>query len=162
MKTSDPTQSSVEVLAREHMKELRAKYCWYVSRGDYERIAELYTPDGVFDFELQGKRHALTGTQGIIEGLRTRIEAGAIFPKVYNHVLFVLSPTEGIGTCAMEAHTTRADRPPFGGYYHDRFRVYEGKWLFSERRFFRYWPDFERSGLDLDGSPESGLSAQRP
>jgi hypothetical protein len=36
-----------------------------------------------------------------------------------------------------------------------------GKWLFAERRLFRYWPDFERSGLDLEGSPETGLAARR-
>jgi hypothetical protein len=161
MNAIDPMRLAIELLAREHMKELCAKYCWYVSRGDYERIAELYTPDGIFEFEQDGRRHALRGADGVRDGLKNRIQAGVVFPKVHNHVLFFISQTEAAGSCTMEADTARPDRPPFAGYYHDRFRLHDDKWLFSERRFFRYWPDFERSGLDIDGSPERGLSALR-
>jgi hypothetical protein len=161
MNAMDPARLAVEILAREQMKELRVKYCWYVCRGDYQRVAELYTPDGIFEFEQNGKRHALKGAEAIREGLKARVRPGEIIPSVYNHTILLRSPTEAVGSCTMEAHTTSADRAPFGGYYHDFFRQQAGKWLFSERRFFRYWPDFERSGLDMEGSPETGLSALR-
>jgi hypothetical protein len=160
MDEMDPARLAVEVLAREHMRELRASYCWYVCRGDYQRIAELYTPDGIFEFEQNGRRHALKGTQALLEGLKERIRPGEIFPNVHNHTIVIRSPTEAIGSCTMQAHTTTPDRPSFGGYYHDFFRRHAGKWLFAERRFFRYWPDLERSGLDMEGSPETGLSAR--
>ena len=159
MKEMDPARLAVEMLAREHMMELRVKYCWFVSRGDYQRIAELYTPDGIFEFEQNGSRHALKGTAAIVEGMKVRLKPGAIFPCVYNHTIAMRGPTEALGSCTMQAHTPT--QPGFGGYYHDRFRQHAGVWLFAERRFFRYWPDFERSGLDMEGAPETGLSARR-
>jgi len=160
MNEIDPARLVVEVLAREHMKELRARYCWHVCRGDYRRIVELYTPDGIFEFEQNGKRHALKGTEALLEGLKTRIVRGQIFPNVHNHTIVMRGPTEAIGSCTMEAHTTIAERPPFAGYYHDFFRLHKGTWLFAKRRYFYYWPDFQRSGLDMEGSPETALSAQ--
>ena len=30
-----------ELLVRQTISELRSKYCWYVSRGDYEKIVDL-------------------------------------------------------------------------------------------------------------------------
>ena len=153
------TRRLEELATREALKELRARYCWYASRGDYERMTQLYTPDGVFEFMAEGKRLAFRGHDGIRECLRKTTHPGLVFPMVHNDVL-VITGAEAVGTCGMEARTTSKEMPAFSGYYHDRFRRIEGQWFFAERRFFRYWPAFERSGLDIDGTPESGLSAQ--
>jgi len=148
-----------ELLVRKEISELRSKYCWYVSRGDYERVVELYTPDGIFDFAMDGKRVSVKGTAALRDALARTTFPGVVFPMVHNEISFVDGDTAH-GICSMEAKCTAPGLPGFSGYYHDKFRVHEGKWRFTERRFFRYFPDFERSGLDLDGTPEKGLSAQ--
>ena len=156
---TDTNSAIWELQARTALSELRARYCWYVSRGDYEQVAALYTPDGVFEFALDGKRVTCEGIEAIREELARSTFPGLVFPMIHNQVTFVAGDTAH-GTCGMEAKTTVKDLPTFSGYYHDRFRVHQGQWRFTYRSYFRYYPEFERSGLDLDGSPEKGLSAQ--
>jgi hypothetical protein len=148
-----------ELLVRKAISELRSKYCWYVSRGDYERVVELYTPDGIFDFAMDGKRVSVQGTAALRDALARTTYPGVVFPMVHNEISFV-DGDKAHGVCSMEAKCTNPQLPTFSGYYHDKFRVHEGQWRFTERRFYRYFPDFERSGLDLDGTPETGLSTQ--
>jgi len=155
----DPVQIMHELLVRQRVSELRARYCWYVSRGDYEGMVQLYTPDGLFEFSVLGPRETHRGHAQLREGLARSVYPGEIFPMVRNEVTVVDGDT-AVGTCTMEARTTHPDMPRFSGYYHDRFRVHDGVWRFAERRFFRYMPVFERSGLDIVGAPETGLSAQ--
>jgi hypothetical protein len=80
-------------------------------------------------------------------------------PLIHNHTIEVKGD-EAFGTSVMEAHGPKMTPDRWSGYYHDRLRRVDGKWLFVERRWFRSWPSFERSGLDIDGTPETGLSAQ--
>jgi len=151
--------SEKDIVAREEIKELRARYCWYVSRGDYERIVAMYTPDGIFEFLAGDKRMSVQGHEALREWLKNSTLPGVVFPLIHNEIIMI-DGDNAVSTCAMEARTVNPEIPAFSGYYHDRLRRQGGRWLFSERRFFRYYPRMERSGLDIDGSPESGLSAQ--
>jgi hypothetical protein len=148
-----------ELLVCQAISILRSKYCWYISRGDYEKMVELYTPDGGFEYEMDGKRVYHKGTAALRECLAHTTYPGFVFPMIHNEVTFV-NGDEAHGVCSMEAKSTSRDMPFFSGYYHDKFRVHAGAWRFSERRFFRYFPVFERSGLDVDGMPETGLSTR--
>jgi hypothetical protein len=149
-----------DMLVRKAVSELRSKYCWYVSRGDYEKVTALYTADGIFDFAMDGKRVQAKGSDAVRECLARSTFPGVVFPLIHNEVTFIDSDDKAHGVCSMEAKCTAPGLPIFSGYYHDWFRRENGTWLFAERRFYRYFPDFERSGLDMDGSPETGLSKQ--
>jgi len=39
-----------DILIRFATEDLRSKYCWFISRGDSHEIAELFVPDGVYEF----------------------------------------------------------------------------------------------------------------
>jgi ketosteroid isomerase-like protein len=142
--------------AKEQIKELRARYCWHAARGDYDRIVEIFTPDGMFEVMANGQRIAHRGREAIHAFLAKSMVPGMVFPTITNEVITVEGDT-AYGTCAM---CSAAPNNTFSGYYHDRAVLYEGRWLFTERRFFFYTPVFERSGLALDGTPETGLAAQ--
>jgi hypothetical protein len=148
-----------DLAAREEIKELRARYGWHVARGDYDRIAELFTPAGVFEVLNDGRRTAYRGREAIRALLASRAAPGQLFPMIHNEIITV-DGDHAFGSCAMQSLSPLPGQPGFSGYYHDRFEVREGRWLFTERRFFFYIPVFERSGLDLDGQPETGLAAQ--
>jgi hypothetical protein len=147
-----------ELMVREQIGELRARYCWYVARGDYEGVIGLYTPDGVYESSTNGARQTFRGASELRERLSRTVQPGRLFPMIHAGVT-VVNGNEAYGTCTMQARTANPDMPTLSGYYHDRFRVHANVWLFSERRFFTYQPTFERSGLDMIGAPDVGLSA---
>lgn len=153
------TQLLRELAAREEIKELRARYGWHAARGDYDRVAELFTPAGLFEATADGRRSAHRGREAIRAYLAGSIAPGVVFPMIHNEII-TIDGDQAFGTCAMQSRSPLPGQPGFSGYYHDRAEVCDGRWLFAERRFFFYTPTFERSGLGLDGQPETGLAVQ--
>jgi hypothetical protein len=147
--------------AREQIKELRSTYAWHAARGQREQIAALFTSQGVFEIPAQGERRRLQGRESILAYLQTSMWPDMIFPIIHNHVIDVRGDV-AVGTCVMEAFTKSrvAEHFPDGflGYYHDRLaRQADGRWLFTERRWFTYWPQFEDSGLPVRPEHEPPL-----
>ena len=154
----DTARMLKELLDREEIKEMRARYCWHVVRSDGEKLAALYTPDGMFEVHNGGPPMIFKGREAIAKTI-TQTPPGTIFPVIHNHTV-VITGDDAYGTSVMEAHgpTLKPDR--WSGYYHDRLKRVDGRWYFTAWRWFRYYPTFERSGLDMDEKPETGLSAQ--
>jgi hypothetical protein len=117
----------------------------------------LFTPDGIFECLYEGKRKRMHGQDEIRAFLRATMGPAMVFPLLHNEIV-VVQGNNAYGTCAMESRSADG-KIAFAGYYHDKARLHEGQWRFSERRWFLYVPVFERSGLDLDGKPEVGLAA---
>jgi hypothetical protein len=155
--TSEDLATRIAVLeAREHVKELRARYAWFAARGQFEGIASLFAVDGVFEAFTGTARQRFSGQAAIREFLsRSMTSAGMVFPMIHNHIIEVRGD-EAVGTCAMESRATPGGPYPngFAGYYHDRARRVNGRWLFTERCWYLYNPVFERSGLNMVGMPE--------
>lgn len=150
---SDLDQRIAALEAREQVKELRSSYAWYASRGQRDAVAALFAPHGVFELKAGGERIRLTGPQEIAAFLETSMWPDMVFPIIHNHIIDVDGDLAE-GTCVMDARTKgiNAEYFPDGflGYYHDRAeRQPDGRWLFTERRWFFYWPEFEDSGLPL-------------
>jgi hypothetical protein len=156
---SDRNESQMlrDLLAREAVRELRARYGWHAARGDYEGIVSLFTPDGMFEVKYQGERRLLRGQDAIRTFLGATMVPRMVFPMIHNDLVTIEGDTAH-GSCAMESRSPDGTGG-FSGYYHDKARLHEGRWLFTERRWFLYIPEFERSGLGLDGKPETGLAA---
>ena len=145
-----------QLLAAEQIRELRAKYCWYVAHRQFDKLVGLFTPDGLFQFTQDGKTTDVKGRDAL---LKVYVNTSPTYPATHNHTVVVTSENEAYGTCTMNARAV-AEVPEFGGYYHDKYQRIDGTWYFTERLWFRSWPGpFERSGLDMDGNSESGLSA---
>jgi hypothetical protein len=146
-------EQRLEILeAREAIKELRARYGWCAARGNYDGVAELFWPDGVFELLFGAERLRLEGREAIRTLLAKVMKPSTIFPLIHNDTITV-DGDEANGTCAMETRSSPNSESGFIGYYHDRARRHEGTWLFAERRWFQYTPKFEDSGLDIDGRP---------
>jgi len=141
-----------EIEAREAIKELRARYGWCATRGDYTGVANCFTPDGVFEAGLGKDRNRLVGREAISAALARLVTPVAVMPMLHNETIRIVGD-EAQGTCTMESRVAPNFDGGFVGYYHDRLRRIDGKWLFTERRWFVYSPAFEDSGLTIDGEP---------
>ena len=158
-----PAAQSIEaqihdLMATKLITELRARYGWHAARGDFEGIVGLFAPEGIFETAVaDGTRHRLTGQAEIRAFLLGNMVPGMVFPLIHNDIVVVQGDT-AYGSCAME--TRSADgKLAFSGYYHDKARIVDGQWRFTQRLYFTYVPRFERSGMDMDWQPETGLAA---
>jgi hypothetical protein len=125
--------------ARFAISELRSQYCWYTTRGLRDEVVGLFTDDCIF----QNSRNAhdepitVTGKAGLREYL-SKMKPGRRVPMVMNEIIKV-NGDEAEGTCVMQS----IGEDGFCGHYIDEFRRVDGRWLFSVRRFYPYWPIFK-------------------
>ena len=145
-------QRIADIEAREAVKELRARYGWNATRADYAGVAGCFAPDGVFEFGTPTARHRVVGRQAIWDALARLVTPVAVMPMLHNHTV-TIKGDEAYGTCSMESRVAPNYDGGFVGYYHDSLRRFAEGWLFTERRWFLYSPEFEDSGLDIDGKP---------
>lgn len=125
--------------ARVAISELRSKYCWYTVRGLKHELVELFTDDGVFQNSRNAEEDPVVveGKESLQEYF-SRIKPARRIPLVTNEVVTV-DGDHAEGTCAMLGVGDES----FCGHYIDSFRKLDGRWLFSARRFFPYWPIYK-------------------
>lgn len=131
---SKPIEQRVQELAdREEIKELTAKYCWHVARGEGEEIARLFTDDGLLDVKDQNFK-PVRG-EDLRKFYRNSVrEPELAVPFIHNHII-ELNGDEARGTCMIDARFIRGGESVIAaGYYEDKYRRVNGKWLFAERR----------------------------
>jgi hypothetical protein len=124
--------------ARYAISELRSRYCWHTARGDREAVVSLFTPDGVFENHRKaGGVPAVAVGHDQIRAYLSQMAPGRRLPSVTNEVVHIEAGSAE-GTCFMSS----VGDEPFCGHYIDSFQQHEGKWFFSRRAFYPYWPIF--------------------
>ncbi len=129
---------------REAIRELTARYCWLVTRGEAEAVSALYTADGVFEVPApDGGRHETVGRAAIFQRLAS-VRPGQVCPIVGNHIIAVTGD-EAVGTCAMRntPRDVEGNLSQVVGFYRDQYRREDGGWRFAARRWFIYVPVYD-------------------
>jgi len=120
-----------QIIDKDDIRELTAKYCFAVAENDTAAIVGLFTPDGVF--KIRDK--AVTGTEDLTEFYTG--PPGAISPKpfIQNHVIEV-DGDNATGRCGVEIRVVHKDQAyTAAGHYYDTYRRVDGRWLFAQRDF---------------------------
>ncbi len=73
-------QKVQELPDREEIKELTAKYCWHVQHSEGEKIARLFTEDGVLEATRQQAGARYGGAAEVLRRDNSGRIAGAIHP----------------------------------------------------------------------------------
>ncbi len=123
-----------ELEDRDQIKELTARYCWHVAHGEGEKVAGLFTDDGVLEV-TDGSFKPVHGKEALLKFYRTSVNQPELaIPFIQNHIIEVKGD-EAEGTCGIEARFSRnGESVTAAGYYEDRYRRVNGKWLFAQRR----------------------------
>ncbi len=127
--------------ARNAISELRATYCWHTVRARREALVDLFTEDAIFENTRDAKAPSVR-VQGraALFAFFAKMTPARRIPLVMNEVIRIEGDAAE-GTCAMMA----LGEDHFCGHYIDDFRKAGGRWLFSRRRFFPYWPEYRPS-----------------
>jgi uncharacterized protein (TIGR02246 family) len=125
-----------ELEDKDEIRELTARYCWHVSRGEGEAVANLFTDDGTLDV-TGGDFKPVHGREALLKFYRASVrEPEAAIPFIQNHIIEIRGD-EAHGTCAIEARFARnGESVTAAGYYEDKYRRERGKWRFVERKIF--------------------------
>jgi hypothetical protein len=122
------------LMDREAIKELTARYCWHVMRGEGAKVVDLFADDASFDNSANAGAIA-NGRAELLkfyEGIRP-LQA---IPFIHNHIITV-NGDQAIGTCAIEGRfTIKEDSLTGAGYYEDKYRRVNGSWRFAARKLF--------------------------
>jgi hypothetical protein len=139
-----------ELVARESIRDLVARYNASGDAGRFDPMLELFAEEAVMEVP-GGVHHGRAAIRAFFEGVSQRTGGGRAAPFVRHltatHQIDVLSETEARGRCYYAVLTDRG--LDHWGRYVDEYRRLGGRWLFWRRR------------VTLDAEVPGGWSAGR-
>jgi hypothetical protein len=126
-----------ELVARESIRDLVARYNANGDSGRFDPMLELFAEDATMELP-DGVHRGRAAIRAMVEGVATRTgdrpKAGAKFIRHFTatHQIDLVSPTEAKGRCYYVVLTDRG--VDHWGRYVDEYRQLEGRWLFWHRK----------------------------
>ncbi|WP_280219624.1 nuclear transport factor 2 family protein [Nocardia neocaledoniensis] len=149
-----------ELLAREQIRDLVARYNSLGDRGLSVEVAELFDEDGVLEVADAGGTRTASGKPSIrdlLEEIKSswRDESGEDRPLyvrhvVGTHVIDLLAADSARGVAYVLV--LRAEGLVAGGRYFDDYRQIAGRWVFASRRAVADTRSAASAVLDSSGS----------
>ena len=141
-----------ELWDREKIRELTYQYGLSIELQDEDRMAALFTEDGVADFSQLG-RGEIRGHQALREFYRTTWPL-EVKPFFTNHIIEI-DGDRATGICSLENRATRDGESLIGaGRLHDEYRRVDGEWKFARRRVEMFYFAPLREGWAKRAGPD--------
>jgi len=132
--------------SREHIKELKARYCRYIDTKQWQRLATLFTDD--CRFEGLGSAPAGADVATFVAGVSSRLAPTISVHHCHMPELVATGPDTARGIWSMEdfvewtdgstVKETPGSRGFYGyGYYEEEYRREGGRWKISFLRLAR-------------------------
>jgi len=126
---------SWELVARESVRDLVARYNANGDSGRFDQVVELFAPDAVMEVdgrEYRGRDEIRTIFTAAAESIRDRPGP----PIVRHHTSTLQIDVDGPGSAAARCYyqVLMAHGLDHWGRYIDQFGVVDGRWLFTRRR----------------------------
>ena len=123
-----------ELIDREAIRTLPVRYCHCVWQKDLDGFANLFSEDGAISSSDPGLPRA-QGRDGLRKMIAEGIETMKLRPFIHNHVVELVGPDRGKGTCYVEVRLLRdGKRQLMAGWYDDEYIKVGGEWKFKSRR----------------------------
>ena len=146
MSTEQMTQ---ELFDREKIRELTARYCFYVMTNQREKVPTLFAEDASF---LGNSGPPAYGKKAL-EKMFGRTRDVTLMPFIQNHLIEVEDTTHARGTCAVEVRAVQGGVPmTAAGYYQDEYVKVGQDWKFQSRNLHL----FHFVALDKGWTAEDG------
>jgi SnoaL-like domain len=124
-----------ELVAREEIRELVARYAHFADSGRFEELVALFAEDGLLQID---DREPLRGRDAILAFLastRSAVRESSAVRSIRHHVsslrIDVSAPVAATGSSYFLVVTQRG--PDHWGRYRDRYTVSGSRWLFAAR-----------------------------
>jgi hypothetical protein len=129
---SDTTAQLQQLLDREAIRDLAARYAHLVWQNQPLATVELFTEDGVVDLGADGGR--IEGQQALRAIYSEKVGSMMLHPFVHNHII-ELDGDHASGIAYMDLRCIRDGQSLMGsGYYEDQYVREDGVWKFRYRK----------------------------
>ena len=138
------------IVAAEAIKVLKARYCRFLDKKEWQRWGDLYTADATVGMDSgEGQvRGILAGRDNIVRGVREQIGHAVTVHRVYGPEIEVLGPQRAKGVWAMDDQVIfpAGANAPFQslhgfGHYREEYGLEEGRWRIATLRLSRLRED---------------------
>jgi len=126
-----------QVVDREAIRNLSARYCDCLWRNDIEGLVSLFIEDGAFIVEGREVEAISRGRAQLRKVYEKAI--AEISPRLFIHssVVDLLDENRATGRCYSEVYSANLKMQRVGlGYYEDEYAKVGNKWKFASRRYF--------------------------
>jgi len=125
-----------ELLARESIREIVARYAHLADTGRFDELVNLFTEDGVLRGGDSPEAKGRDAIRRFLQGTNTDLAAATRQTLIRHHVsnlrIDVQDPTLAEGASYFFVVTERG--PDHWGRYRDTYACVDGRWLFRYRR----------------------------
>ena len=137
-----------ELVARECIRQVKARYCYHLDRKEWYAYADLFTADATMDVDeavsTRGRdprpRPRLAGREAIRAHLPALLGDADTVHQVHSGLIEFTSPTEATGIWAMEDIVCMPGLLLEGrGHYRETYRVDVGRWRIGSLHLTRTW-----------------------
>jgi 3-phenylpropionate/cinnamic acid dioxygenase small subunit len=143
-----------ELIAREAIKEAKARYCRLLDTKQWDAWGECFTDDVVMDVtddvsDIPDAQTIIKGRQAVVDQVSKLIQPSLSTHQVHSSEITFSSASQATAIWAMEDWVTFPDGHdlPFKsingrGYYHETYRLESGSWRIAKLRLERLQRDF--------------------
>lgn len=154
-KTTD--ELVAEMLDREAVRDLPARYCDCVWRGDIDALVGLFAENGAFVIRTAEGETRVEGRAALADFYRVGLRHQQR-PLIHNVVVELGRKGRATGRCYVDLRSARHNMELMGvGHYADEYRKVRGKWLFETRCFHAVRVD-EGPGSVARGTPATSAA----
>jgi uncharacterized protein (TIGR02246 family) len=125
---------------KDDIRELLARYCFHLDAGDFAAMADLFTPDGVWETAFGTG----TGRDGIVAQAQS-ISTGERPRRVHLTTNIVITldgdTASAVSNWALIQNSPAGPSIGSGGAYRDRLVKSAGQWYFKHRTIDRFIAD---------------------
>ena len=141
------------LLAREAIKETKARYCRLLDTKQWGEWGDVFTDDMEMDVsddvaDIPGAATLVKGRETVVNQTRDIISAGTYMHHVHSPEITFVSDTEARVIWAMEDFITFPDHTPAPfksqrafGHYHETYRLDGGQWRIARLKLERQFKD---------------------
>lgn len=138
------------LLAKEAIRDVKARYCRCLDTKDWAGFAALFTDDAVMDVREDTGNPPITGIPEIVAQVRFAVEYAASSHQVHSPEITLDGPDHARGVWAMQDRVVwQADKSPIPevgsitgyGQYHETYRREGGAWKIAALRLSRFHVD---------------------
>jgi len=138
------------LLAKEDIRDVKARYCRFLDTKDWAGFASLFTDDAVMDVREDTGNPPITGIAGIIAQVRFAVDHAATSHQVHTPEISLDGPQTARGVWAMQDRVVwQPGKSPVPGassitgygQYHETYRLEGGIWKIAALRLSRFHVD---------------------
>ncbi|MGB3794700.1 MAG: nuclear transport factor 2 family protein [Alteraurantiacibacter sp.] len=144
------THGLADLLAKEAIKDVKARYCRFLDTKDWAGFGSLFTADATMDVHEDTGMDPVTGVEAIVAQVRFAVDSASSSHQVHTPEVELTGLDSARAVWAMQDRVVwQAGKSPVEGVgsitgygqYHETYRRVDGDWKIASLRLSRFHVD---------------------